>query len=432
MEALGVRFEDLWASISGWFTSPQFYVQLGTVVAAMLLAFLAALLIKRRAVVLKAEPKPGPWHTFRSLLFQTRDLLFPAMSVLLLGISIEIAAPFVDQSWLIRFAQSLALVFLLYTVIARFVDSSLMTGLLKWVGIPLATLHVFGWLDDLTNYLDGISFEVGNIRLSAYAAGRTLFFGTILFWLGRISNSTGKRVIRSQPQLDVGTREVIAKLFEISIFALVFLLLLQVMGINLTALAVFSGALGVGIGFGLQKIAANFVSGIIILMDRSITLGDYIELEDGRAGTLREMNMRSATLETFDGKDIVVPNEAFVATAFTNWTHYNKMQRYSLEFSVAYRTDLPPMFERVREVVASHPQVIPGPDEPDGECASVEIDSFGDSGINIQVEYWMEGVDDGPNNVKADLLLMIWAALREHDIEMPFPQREISILTKDG
>lgn len=126
---------------------------------------------------------------------------------------------------------------------------------------------------------------------------------------------------------------------------------------------------------------------------------------------------------------IVVPNETFVTTTFTNWTHNNTQQRYDLQFSVAYETDLPVMFEIVKKVVASHPQVILDPDNP-AERAAVEIASFGDSGINIQVEYWMDGVDDGPNNVRPDLLLMIWAALKEHDIAMPFPQREITILTK--
>ena len=115
-----------------------------------------------------------------------------------------------------------------------------------------------------------------------HTVARVLIFGSILFWLGRISNDTGKQYIRKQENIEVGTREVFAKLFEIGLYFLIFILLLQVMGISLTALAVFGGALGVGLGFGLQAIAANFISGIIILLDRSLTVGDYIELEDGR------------------------------------------------------------------------------------------------------------------------------------------------------
>jgi len=207
-----------------------------------------------------------------------------------------------------------------------------MIALLKWVGLPVAVLYSLGWLSDVTQHLDSISFAVGNINLSVYTILRTLVFGFILFWLGRLSNTTGKRVIRAQKALDPGTREVAAKLFEIAILVVVFLLLLNVMGIDLTALAVFGGALGVGLGFGSQQISSNFISGIIILLDRSLTIGDHIQLEDGRSGTLRELSMRSATLETYDGKDIMVPNEKFITTSFANWTHNNKMQRYPINF----------------------------------------------------------------------------------------------------
>jgi len=328
----------------------------------------------------------------------------------------------------VRIAQSLAVILLLYRFVSHFVSNTAIVQLTKWIGIPVALLYVLGWLDDVTAYLDGIAIDLGNIRFSAFDLARTLFVGTILFWLGRISNQTGQQVIRNQPRLDIGTRELIAKFFEISIFFLIFILMLQVVGISLTALAVFGGALGVGLGFGLQHIAANFISGIIILLDRSVTIGDYIELENGRTGKIREMNMRCATLETFDGKDIIVPNEQFITSVFVNWTHNNKKQRYGLEFSVAYKTDLPPMFDIVRKLVASHPKVLSGPDCHPDEQPDAEIASFGDSGINILVEFWMDGIDDGENRVGADLLLMIWAALKEHDIEMPFPQREVKLL----
>jgi len=140
------------------------------------------------------------------------------------------------------------------------------------------------------------------------------------------------------------------------------------------------------------------------------------------------MSMRSTTLETFDGKDIIVPNEKFITSNIVNWTHNNAKQRYPLNFTVAYSTDLHRLFEIVREVVASHPQVLSGDDLPIEERPDAEIESFGDSGINILVEFWMEGIDDGKNRVGADLLLMIWDAMRENDITIPFPQHEVRVL----
>ena len=138
--------------------------------------------------------------------------------------------------------------------------------------------------------------------------------------------------------------------------------------------------------------------------------------------------MRSAILETYDGKDIMVPNEKFITTNFVNWTHKNLKQRYPLNFTVAYDTDLDLLFEVVRETVASHPQVISGDDLPIEERPDAEIAGFGESGIDILVEFWMEGVDDGENRVGADLLHMIWNTLKEHDIEIPCPHRDVRII----
>lgn len=424
-----LHIDDWSATAQRWLTSPQFYVQLGAIAAAIALGWVISLFLKSK-IVPKADPERGPslFPAIQGFLLQCRPLIWPLMNIILLGVAAKITFEWVEKSWLVRIAQSLSVVSFMYVFITRFISSPFIVALLKYVGIPIATLRVFGRLDEVVNYLDAISIHVGTILISLYDLGRSAFFGAILFWLGRISASTGKRVIRSQPQLDVGTREVMAKLFEVVLFIILFVLLLQVAGIELTTLAVFGGALALGLGFGFQNIAANFVAGIIILLDRSITLDDYIELEDGRAGRIRELNMRCATLETFDGKDIVVPNETFISTTFTNWTHSHKKQRYTVTFSVSYSTDIPRLIELVTDVVRSHPQVLSGPDMPPDEQAAVEIDSFGDSGINMLVEYWMEGIDDGANSVDADLRLMIWTALRANGIEMPFPQREVRIL----
>ncbi len=317
---------------------------------------------------------------------------------------------------------------MLYSIITRFIPNKFIKSLVKWIAIPLAVLQVFGWLDEVSAYLDTIDMQVGNIRISAYAIARVVVVGMILFWLGRVANNTGQQIIRNIDDLEIGTREVFAKLFQVTVVVIIFILLLQAMGINLTALAVFGGALGVGLGFGLQAIASNFISGIIILLDKSITVGDYIELEDGQTGVIRELKMRSTTLETFDGKDIMVPNERFITTNFINWTHKNKKQRYSIEFQVSYKTDLHALFDLLREVVASHPQVLSGDDLPFEERPDAEIASFGDSGVNILIEFWMEGIDDGKNRVGGDILLMIWDSFKEHNIEIPYPQREVKIL----
>ena len=365
---------------------------------------------------------------WRGFLYRLKGTLIPLFSVIFLGVSRAVGDAIFQQSWLIKFAQGLAVVVLIYAISKQFISSRIVKKFIKWVIIPIALLNVFGWLGGVTEHLDSIKLQLGNITISLYSIARVFIFGSILFWLGRLSNDTGKEYIRNRESLEVGTREVFAKLFEIGLFVLVFILLLQLMGISLTALAVFGGALGVGLGFGLQAIASNFISGLIILLDRSLTVGDYIELEDGRGGTIRALNMRSTLLETFDGKDIVVPNETFVTSSFTNWTHADIKQRYAIELQVAYDTDMEKLVELLKELVASHPQVLSGESASLEEQPDAEISGFGESGVGILIEYWIKGVDDGNNRVEADLNMMIWKAFRTNNIQFPFPQREVKIL----
>ncbi|MEL7430237.1 MAG: mechanosensitive ion channel domain-containing protein, partial [Pseudomonadota bacterium] len=190
-----------------------------------------------------------------------------------------------------------------------------------------------------------------------------------------------------------------------------------------TCIAVFGGAIAVGIGFGLQQIASNFISGIILLIERSLTVGDFIELDDGRMGVLKELNMRSATLETFDGKELMVPNEKFITGVFINWTRDDPRQRYEVEFSVAYGTDLRALADLIIPAISKHPGVLQEPEKPD-----LELRGFGDSGVNFALEFWIEGIDDGKNRISADLMLIIYETLVENGISIPFPQREVRVL----
>lgn len=408
--------------------TPETLAQLVFILFTYLSAFFLAKMVNQYLTPANLPDDSENNHPIRRLFTALGRLLFPLIAILFLRISTEISELAINQGWLIHTAMVVAMMLLVNTIIVNFVKRSVAANMLRWIVQPILFLHLLGVLPHFIALLESISINVGNINVSAYGIVRVVLFGSLLFWLGRASNVTGQELIRRQQKLDFRTREVAAKLLEVSIFVVIFLLLLQVMGINLTALAVFGGALGVGLGFGLQTIASNFISGIIILLDRSISIGDYVELEDGKTGIVREMNMRSTALETFDGKDIMVPNEKFIASTFTNWTHKNKKQRYRVDFSVAYHSDIRKLVEFIKVAVAQHPQVLSGEQLPIEERPDCEIDSFGDSGINMFVEFWMEGIDDGKNRVGGDLLLLILEALQEHGYEIPFPQREVRIL----
>ncbi len=422
--------ETLLETALRWSTSLDFYIQCGIVILAILFTYLLANTLKRYLPVLHVPPGPGNFFKLRKTLYELDDILLFLCALPVFGMAVRFSMAILQQAWLILIAQSLVVILLSYVIITRFIKKRIVKSLIKWIILPIIILWVFDALAPVTAYLDSLFVQIGHIRISAYGVARLLIFGIVLFWLGRVSNTLGQQIIRNQEELDIGTREVFAKLFEVILFFGIFILLLQLLGINLTALAVFGGALGVGLGFGLQSIASNFISGIIILLDRSIAVGDYIELDNGLVGKIRELNMRSAILETYDGKDVMVPNEQFIKANFINWTHKNKKQRYPLEFTVAYDTDLDLLFKVVRETVASHPKVLSGDDLPIEERPDAEIKGFGDNGIDILVEFWMEGIDDGENRVGADLLYMIWKVLQENNIQIPYPQHEVKILNQ--
>jgi small-conductance mechanosensitive channel len=410
----------------------DFYLQLFAIVVTALCSWGISRYLKRRIERLAAadedEAVPSAIRNrVGTASHQFRDLIFPLTNALLLGIAVAVSREFFNQQWLVQFVQGLNLLSVVFIASTRISNSQTVRYFSLLVLMPLIVLYAIGLLDDLVQITDEINISLGNINFTVYAIGRTIIFGAVLFWLGRLSNQRGVEFIRRRKSLTETTKELFLKSFQIALFIAIALIILQIAGIDLTALVVFGGAIGVGLGFGLQQIASNFISGIIILLDRSIAIGDYIELEDGRSGTLRELTMRSATLETYDGKDIMVPNERFITTAFTNWTHNHQKQRYPIVFEVAYGTDLEKLFDILRAVVSSHPRVLSGDALPIEERPDAEIQAFNDSGIEILVEFWMEGVDDGKNRVGGDLLFMIYQALQENDIVIPFPHREIII-----
>jgi small-conductance mechanosensitive channel len=427
-EALTQFVTDAMMTLRSLVADPATYQQLGIVAAACILAGFLAAWIRRLVPALSAVAAANGTRPLSKAARTVDRLMMPLLSIALLRISVDVSQQVLGRSWIVSVAFAVALLLVLNRWVRESVRSRPLARTLLWLAIVLFALQFAGLLDRLIAILESIALSVGNIHVSLYGLIRLILFGSLLFWLGRISNRTGQDIIRRQEQLEFRTREVASKLLQVSIVTLVFLVMLQVMGVNLTALAVFGGAVGVGLGFGLQSIASNFISGIIILLDRSVSVDDYIQLEDGRTGIVRELNMRSTTLETFDGKDVMVPNEKFIVETFTNWTHKDKKQRYRVDFSVAYHSDIRRLVEIIKRVASSHPQVISGDDVPVEERPDCEIAGFGDSGINMFVEFWMEGIDDGRNRVGGDLMLMILDALREHGFEIPFPQREVRVL----
>ena len=426
IQSLETTLNHMLEKLSHVFSQAETYSQIGLIIGIYLVAYIMTRQLRHYIPFLNNNtPKPGDTITGFDV---AGKLLFPIIAIVLLRVSVEFSQYIVEDSWVMQGALAISILLLANSAINLLVKQPILIVAFRWIGMPVIFFHFVGILGDVIKVLDAMAIQMGDIRLSVYGFLRLFIFGSLLFWLGRLSNRTGQNLIRNQESLDVKSKELFAKLYEIVLIFVVILLLLKLMGINLTALAVFGGAVGVGLGFGLQAIASNFISGVIIILDKSITVGDHVELEDGKSGLVTQLNMRSTTLETFDGKDIVVPNEKFITGSFTNWTHKNKQQRYRVDFSVGYKTDVRSMVELIKAAVATHPQVLSGEEYPIEERPDCEIDSFGDNGINMFVEFWMEGIDDGKNRVGGDLYLIILETLQQNNIEIPFPQRDVRII----
>lgn len=290
--------------------------------------------------------------------------------------------------------------------------------------IPVTLLHLFDIWDPLTTALQNWKFSLGSIKLNAYSALRSLVAVATLFWVASfISNVTENRLKRIR-SMRAGNRALVMKIFQIALYFTVFLIGLQIVGVSITALSVFGGALGVGIGFGLQKIASNFISGIILLFERSIEVDDLVELQDGTSGYIRHTGARYTLLETFDGKDVLIPNEDFITQRTINWTYSNRKARVEIRIGIGYESDLRLARSLMLEEAKKHPRCI---EDPGPSCF---VETFGTNTISLALYFWVANVTDGRMEPRSDVMIAIWDAFKAHNIPIPYPQRDAPLLYK--
>ncbi|MBA4325154.1 MAG: mechanosensitive ion channel protein MscS [Rhodobacter sp.] len=408
----------------GWLSSPAALSQF----ALLILAYIVARLLARRfspAIERTLTPRPEAAHVIarlRRFALQFLPLLLPLLAYALTAVGEGLTRATFGSGDVIAFGKRVFLFLAALELVRKVLPPGFLKLMGRYVLLPVMALHALGVLDEVTTRLEAAQVNLGNIQFTVLALIRGLIAGALLFWLGGWSNRQSAGYIKAQPDLRPATRELAIKASEVVIFGAAFLLLMSIMGIDLTAVAVLGGALGVGIGLGLQQIAANFVSGIILLLEGQTTVGDYVELDGGERGTIVKMTARACVLETFDGKWIVVPNEHFITSRVVNYSDQGSANRYEARFSVAYETDINIVPDLIERAVAKLPFVLHSPDGPD--C---ELRGFGESSVDFAVEYWVAGIDDGKNKYGSPVLFAIWNALKEAGIEMPYPHRVVEL-----
>lgn len=413
-----------WELAQGWLLSPAAWSQFGLLIAAF---FLALMVSRKLSPILTAAITPPEGQA--SYIAQARryvllflPLLLPLLAYMFTGLGEQITRSIFGSGAVIAFGKRVFLFLVARAFVQDIVKDSFLKLLGKYILIPAMALYALGVLDDATATLTATTVTLGNISFSIMSLVRGMIAGSLLFWLGRWSNDQSAAYIGKQDEMRPATRQLAVKTAEIVIFGVAFLMLMNIMGINLSTLAVLGGAIGVGLGFGLQKIASNFISGVILLLEGQATVGDYVELDGGEAGTIIKMLARATILESYDGRWIVVPNEDFITTRVVNYSDSGSANRYEAAFSVSYDTDINKVPAIVEAAVAKHKDVLNTPYPPD--C---ELRGFGDSGIDFAVEFWVNGIDDGANKYTSDVLFLIWNALKKNDIEIPYPHRVVEI-----
>lgn len=412
----------VWATAMGWLLSPAAWSQFGLLLAAFLLAWVVNRRLQPVLIRLLSPPVESDsiLSTTRRFVLQFLPLLLPVLAYAFTAMAEQIVRSIFEAGEVIAFGKRVFLFLAARAVVRDIVKDPFLRLLGKYVLIPAAALYVLGLLGVVTAQMQATVVPLGNLSFDLLWLVQLVVLGAIVFWLGRWSNDQSTTYISAQEDLRPATRQLAAKAAEIAIFGAAFLVLMNIMGISLTSLAVLGGAVGVGLGFGLQKIAANFISGVILLLEGQATVGDYVVLDGGEAGTIIKTTARAMILETFDGRWIVVPNEDFITTRVVNYSDSGSANRYEAAFSVSYDTDINLIPDIVEKAVAAHPDVLDAPYPPD--C---ELRGFGDNGVDFAVEFWVNGIDDGDKKYTSDVLFVVWNALRDAKIEIPYPQRVV-------
>lgn len=296
-------------------------------------------------------------------------------------------------------------------------------GIISTFAWSIVALHLVGWLPDILQALDGPAINLGSERFSLLTFIKLLLSAALFIvlanWLSRLIE---KRTSRST-HMSASVRVVLTKFSRFFLYALAILIAMDTVGIDLTTLTVFGGALGVGIGFGLQRIVSNFISGFILLFDRSIKPGDVISIGE-RYGWVVALHARYIVVKDRDGVETLIPNENLITSEVTNWSYSDRHVRVKIPVQISYDCDPELAMKLMVEASEENDRVLREP-APQGRLLA-----FGDNGINLELRIWLNDPEQGVGAVKTDINLGIWKRFKEQGIVIPFPQRDVRILSE--
>jgi small-conductance mechanosensitive channel len=325
---------------------------------------------------------------------------------------------------LLTVTVSLLTAWIIIRLTATLIRDKTMSKLISITAWTIAALNILNLLDATIAFLDSLSMDMGELHISALTVIKGMMALAILLWLAQMASKMLEQRVSKLPNMTPSVQVLLSKVFKIFVITIAIIAAMNSVGIDLTGLAVFSGAIGVGIGFGMQKIFANLISGLLILADKSIKPGDVIEVA-GTYGWVNTLGGRYASVVTRDGVEHLIPNEELINQRVSNWTFSDSEIRIKLAIGVSYDTDLPHAIETCIKAATAEGRII---NSPEPACL---VKGFGDNSIDLELRVWIRDPHNGISNIKSAIYVRIWQLFKEEGIEIPYPQRVLHVAS-DG
>ena len=415
------EIQVIWQEALADMSKPAALWQLAIIVAACAIAWTINGAL--RAYVMRNAPE-----NWKLGIGGINRVLFPLSTLILVEIGI-LALTHWQHVSLLKLASKLLLAMAVIRLIVYAVRYIIAPGgLLKTLENTISSIiwlvlamHLSGVLPEVLGALEGVKFNVGknsmNLLLVLQAMLTIVITLLIALWLSRFLEN---KLMRHE-HLNMNMRVVLTKLLRIFLLFIAILIALSAVGLDITLLSVFGGALGVGLGFGLQRIASNYVSGFIILLDKSMQIGDVITV-DGHYGVVRDLRTRYLVLRKLDGTEVIIPNETLIINPVINHSFSDHKARVQMPIQVSYDSSLETAIQLVQDIAMAHARILKTP------APATQIKGFGESGIDLMLSFWIPDPEEGSSSLQSEIYLEIWRAFQANDISIPYPQREVRIL----
>jgi small-conductance mechanosensitive channel len=407
--------------LSGLFTNTDTLIEVAVIVVVLFMAFLIARPLKKRLQRLLAAQRwrdrmPG---RLVSVFLPLISFLF---AILLLRVGSETLAGYNLPTALVDIAARLLTAWLIIRLSTAMLKDSNWARLLSVTAWLIAALHILNLLIPVINLLDQLAIDLGGVRISMLLLIKGVIVFAVLLKLASSASSLLEKRISSFEELTPSVQVLLSKALKITLLSVAVIVALSSLGINLSAFAFIGGAIGVGVGFGLQKVVSNLVSGVILLLDRSIKPGDVIAI-GSTYGKIQSLGARYVSVATRDRTEYLIPNEDLITTQVINWSFSDKLVRLKIVVGVSYDSDIHEVMRLMVEAAINIPRVLYSPKPV---C---QLKNFGDSSIDMELRIWISDPANGISNVSSAVRVAIWDVFKEHRIEIPYPQRDIHFIS---